>query len=61
MLDEKFGGGNVIIETLAVAVVSSAKPPSTDSTFPNYQLLTSSARTRRMSWSCFDILTDRYD
>lgn len=60
MLDEKFGGGNVIIETLAVAVVSSAKPPSTDSTFSNYQLLTSSARTR-MSWSCFNILTDRYD
>lgn len=28
-LEDKFGGGNMIIEALALSVVSSAKPPST--------------------------------
>lgn len=28
-LEDKFGGGNMIIEALAPSVVSSAKPPST--------------------------------
>lgn len=32
-LDDTFGGGNVIIETLAALVVLSAKPPTTNIPF----------------------------
>lgn len=48
-LDDKFGGGNVITETQAASVVTSAKLQNADILFPASQLFTTSARKRRMS------------